>query len=785
MAETINDQTGEKPKNPYDAALDDPTLLSAMEQRDALGEEEGRAREAARAHEKRLQRVAAIGASVKRYITEAVTARESSGVEARWREDMIYYYGSADIMRTIRGVIDTAMADKGTQRQGNSAERTTRSTISVNITRPKVNAAFSRMSDMLLPVDDRNFAIEETPKPELGVEENADPNELTAAPDQTGAVVTNAQRIAAIREAAKKAAAGMQREIDDNLTECDYNSEARKLLFQAACLGTGIIKGPVPAEHTERAWRKEGGEWKMDMVNNVVPESRCVNIWNAYPDPAAGGIPRNMRYFVEADEYNTRMLRSLRNQPGYLTDQIDLCLRERPAAVTRQKSQTQIVDGSYTPMDHEMYTVYIVTCEMTKGEIEELGVEGLGGKTETLDDAGNVTHCKYHPCPEANLQDPIGAIVVMCNDRPIKAYLNPLASGDLGYDIFCYEPVHGQMFGLGVSYLLRSPQRVMSTTWRMIMDNAALTVGGFVVIERDGIEPADENWNLYGGKVFYKTQRFNNGQGGKVEDAFKVFNMDSRLNELEAIIRLAMQFAEDETSLPSLMEGQQGAAPDTVGGMTLLMNSANTILKVIAKRFDDCITRPHIRRYYEWHMLHNPDPDIKGDFNVLARGSSHLVVRDLARQSLVGFMQYSTIPHLAIFFKNGGYNGLRKSAESNHLTPDDLLVSEEEAPQVWQNYQKAMAAAAQAKGGDGGAAQVAQSRIEFEREKLSREMEDRERQRMHEQNMAIAKYAHEQQITIEQAKKDMASLLLKEQGANTRQANEMAYAHDSPRQQGI
>jgi hypothetical protein len=328
------------------------------------------------------------------------------------------------------------------------------------------------------------------------------------------------------------------------------------------------------------------------------------------------------------------------------------------------------------------------------------------------------TKRQYRACPEDQREEPVGACVVICNGKPIQAFINPLRSGDLGYDIFTYEPVHGQMFGLGVAYLLRSPQRVLSTAWRMVMDNAALTVGGLVVIERDGIEPADGNWSLYGGKVFHKTTSF--GKGGKVEDAFKVYNMESRLQELEKIIQLAMKFAEDETSLPSLMEGNQGHAPDTVGGMTMLMNNSNTVLKVLAKRFDDSITRPHIGRYYEWHMLYNPDPTIKGDFSVAARGSSHLVVRDTMRQSLVGFMQYALAPNLAIFFKTGGYSALRKSAESNSIPPDDVLVPEEEAPKIWDDFQRAQAAAAQAAAaGKAGAQQgpdpLAEARIELEK----------------------------------------------------------------------
>lgn len=769
--------------------LDDAQLAAAMDNRDQLGILAEQAEAERKAKEARRARAQSVADKVGGYVKEAVQARENSGVERRWREDLVYYYGSLDILRSVRGVIDSALSDKATAK-GNNTERTTRSTINVNITRPKVNAAFSRLSDMLLPVDDRNFSIEHSPKPDLGSSGDTEdePGKLVAGPGQSGTVMTMEQRTEKIRKEAKKRAANMQRTIDDNLTECDYNSECRKALWQAACLGTGIIKGPVVAERTKRAWREIGNDrWDMDTQQDIVPESRWVDIWNAYPDATAGSNAKNMRYFVERDEYNARMLRALRGQPGYLTDQIDMILKETPMAVTRMRTERNVVEGSFQQGDLKTYEVFTVTCELTKGDLEDLEVQGLGGfeDEEILGPDGEVMETKRHylGCPENQLEDPIGACVVICNGKPIQAFINPLKSGDLGYDIFTYEPVHGQMFGLGVAYLLRSPQRVLSTAWRMVMDNAALTVGGLVVVERDGIEPTDGNWNLYGGKVFYKTTKFANGAGGKVEDAFKVYNMESQLEQLERIIQLALKFAEDETSLPSLMEGNQGAAPDTVGGMTLLMNSANTVLKMLAKRFDDCITRPHISRYYEWHMLHNPDPTIKGDFNVMARGSSHLVVRDLQRQSLIGFMQYSSQPHLAIFFKTGGYDGLRKVAESNSITPDDVLIPEEEAPKVWQQFQAAQAAAAQAQ--SGGAQQTPPPDNEW-RITIAREAnESKERIAALQRDIKLMEFAHEKGITLADAQREMAAITIKERGADSRQARELAHAAQSPTHQGI
>jgi hypothetical protein len=107
-----------------------------------------------------------------------------------------------------------------------------------------------------------------------------------------------------------------------------------------------------------------------------------------------------------------------------------------------------------------------------------------------------------------------------------------------------------------------------------------------------------------------------------VQKAFWVFEVQSHQAEIAAIIDLAQKFADEETSLPQIAQGEQGTAPDTVGGMSILMNSANTVLRRIVKQYDDEVTRPHIRRYYDWNMQYNEDEEIKGDFEIDARGSS-------------------------------------------------------------------------------------------------------------------------------------------------------------------
>jgi hypothetical protein len=94
-----------------------------------------------------------------------------------------------------------------------------------------------------------------------------------------------------------------------------------------------------------------------------------------------------------------------------------------------------------------------------------------------------------------------------------------------------------------------------------------------------------------------------------------------------------------------LLQGQFGAAAttDKVGIAQIMNNNGSTVLRRIARTFDDRITEPHIGRYYEWLLLYGPD-DAKGDFTIDARGSSALVERDMQAQTLVQLVGMSLQP---------------------------------------------------------------------------------------------------------------------------------------------
>ena len=126
-----------------------------------------------------------------------------------------------------------------------------------------------------------------------------------------------------------------------------------------------------------------------------------------------------------------------------------------------------------------------------------------------------------------------------------------------------------------------------------------------------------------------------------VRAAFSAFVVPSVQAEMMNIINFSLKMAEDTTGMPAMLQGIKGDAPETLGGMQMQNNNATSVLRRLAKRFDDYMTRPHIGRYFDWMMQYDDDDSIKGDLEVEVRASSALVERDAQQQFLMQMLNAS------------------------------------------------------------------------------------------------------------------------------------------------
>lgn len=574
--------------------------------------------------------IEALGGVLLEKRTEAQNWRAQSGIEQDWQEDEEFYQAIDRANPEGESNVGKPVSPDGGAVNG-PVKAAGRSSVFIPITRAYVDGAAARVADMLLPNDDAPWQIKATPIPNAQrVQAQPVDNPATAAPAVLQPVaqgmamagmdagtapeqpITSRQALGAMSEE-EKAAERANEVITDWLVECQWHAETRKAIEDSALLGTGILKGPFPVQRKSFKYEK-GPDGRHQLVEKVeiVPITRRVNPRNFWTDPAGGEDHQAGSYVWELDNIGSRQLRKLLEDDSYIPEKILQCLKEGPAG----KSGSDRPDSSAWQVDvgatFPLWYFY--------GDIDKRTMVAAGIAPEDL--------------PEGD-DDAVAvpAMVIMCNDHVIKVAQAHLDAGGFPYDMFPWQRRPGIPWGKGVARQVRTPQRMLNAAVRAEMDNGALTSGPLYAIRKGWIVAIDgNNATLTPRKGFYMTEQA--PPQAKIQDAISFTNIQSAIAELERLIDRAMRFAEDATGLPMLMQGQQGDSTTTATGMTILNNNGSTVLRRIARTFDDHITEPHIRRYYFWLMANAGHDDAKGDFQIDARGSTYLVDRDLQAQTM-------------------------------------------------------------------------------------------------------------------------------------------------------
>jgi len=602
------------------------------------------------------ERLRVFGVRLQSKANDQVQRRYS--IDERWLDDLRQFNGQYDKVTAA-----TLAASGGSK-------------LFVNITRNKVNAAEARLIDILFPTDDRNWGIQPTPVPYLSkIAKDEDPvqNE-DGSPFVTdeGVQVEKRDIAQGVLEEARERSNGMQDEIEDQLNETNYNSVNRDMVHDAVLYGTGILKGPVILGKTRQKWSEvvdDQGQVAqvIEIVEDLKPGAERVDPWDFFPDMQARSID-DAEFIFQRHYMSKKALRDLADKPGFLRTQISEVLKQDAdnshTATHLQEMQSM---AGISSMDNRRFEVWEYHGPVDKDDLIAAGVE----------------------VDEDDVFTDYNGVVWFSENRVIKAVINPADTGEMPYCVFNWEGDDTTIFGVGIPFLMRSSQKVLNATWRMLMDNAGLSVGPQTVINSQVVRPADGNWRLTPHKVWELTDK-----NGSVNNVFGSFEINSHMTELIALFQYARQIADEETALPQIAQGEQGSATDTASGMSMLMNSANTMLRRVVKNFDDDVTRPFIKRMYDWNMQFNPKEDVKGDFCIDARGTSSLLVKEQQAVNLMNLMNISASPLLEPLTNTAAL--YRKVVSSMQIEADEIVKSTEEIELETQKMQQQMEAQQQA-----------------------------------------------------------------------------------------
>ena len=440
------------------------------------------------------------------------------------------------------------------------------------------------------------------------------------------------------------AAKKMQKKIHDQLEEAHASKQLRSTAFEMALFGNGIMKGPFAVDKEYPNW---DGEGEYNPTIKTVPSTSHVSVWNFYPDPDANSMDE-AQYVIERHKMSRSQLRSLKKRP-FFRDQVIDDVIELGEGYTKKYWEDDLRDYT-TDYDIERFEV-----------LEYWGVVDR----DTLENA-NVD------IPEdAGVLDELQANIWFCNNRILRAVINPFKPANIPYYSVPYELNPYSFFGVGIAENMDDTQTLMNGFMRMAVDNAVLSGNLLIEIDETNLVPG-QDMSIYPGKVF----RRQSGAPGQAIFGTKFPNVS---NENMQLFDKARVLADESTGFPSFAHGQTGVAGvgRTASGISMLMNAAAGGIKTVIKNVDDYLLAPLGKAMFSFNMQFDFDDEIKGDLEIKARGTESLMANEVRSQRLMQFLQIASNPALAPFAKFPYV--IREIAKSMDLDPEKVTNSMEEA----------------------------------------------------------------------------------------------------------
>lgn len=547
-----------------------------------------------------------------------------------------------------------------------------RSRAFIRLNRAKVKSIDARMTDMLFPAGDRNWSIEATPIPELDMETMAP--EIEAILSRDGQLDEEAL-LEAVHEVAQERAAAMESQIEDYLAEFNYTEEAREVLHSGHLFGTGIIKGPFVVERTTRRYTRQPGPdgkpaFALTIKSELLPVAKAVPIWNVYPDPYARSA-QDCEFIWERNIVARHEIRRLADDPRFDGDAIRQYLRDNP-------------DGDVRDMTPFEYELLHASKEDDKGARAHTRKYALLERWGYID--GKFLQEAGIDVPEDMLDVEAEAVVWMLGSKVIRIAQSVLPQGSIPYKFYYFEKDSYSIWGRGICSINRWPQQLFNAAIRMMVDNGAITSGPQIEVNADLMEDEDDLTKLVPFRVWVRR-----GRGVEAQHpALRVYDLGSRTQEFMAMAKTFADLSDEVTALPKFTYGQPGAgASKTVGGLSMLMGQANIALKDNVKNWDEGITTPLIADFYHYEMNHGTNEAAKGDYQVVARGASSLIAKEVRSQALEQFAATTANPIDAPTIKRVDLN--RERAKALDLPADTIVVTDEEIEEENQKDQMIVA----------------------------------------------------------------------------------------------
>ena len=589
-------------------------------------------------------------------------ARDRRLAELKWMRNLRQYLGvyDPDIERTLPA---------------------SRSRAYPRITRVKCISMLSRIMNLMFPGNERNWELKASPSPDMDPQDVAQAvQQMMQQRQQAGLETTVTQELVdhAIQDLADSRAEQLSRIIDDQLQEiggdqtADYITLNRKVAMSGIRYGAGVLRGPYVREVRKTSWQQvEGGQYQPVPITLYKPQYDFLPIWDFYPDMSGSSLPGD-GYFVRMVMSRSE-LRRLSRRPGFFEDQIKAYLKRDTT-------------GNYKAREYETELRSMGTRANTNDAPSD-----PQGKYEVIAWYGPISAKKLvsvgAEVPKGMMADDVEAELWLVDGQVIKADINPWRK--MGVEVrtvhtFVFDEDETSPVGNGLPNVVRDSQMSVCAATRMALDNASVTCGPNLELNTNLLRTDQDMTSIEPYKIWY---RDDDGPSAQFP-AVRALSIDGHLGELQALVAMFMQFADVETFIGPATGGDTSQMPSepmrTAAGASMLRGDAALPFKDIVRNFDG-FTQSVIESLVQFNRKFNPSLAPAGDYNVIARGATSLIAKEVRGMQIDMLSQTLTE-------EERDHIDERKFVKAKFAVRDmeDMLVPESEAKQRKDSRGQAM-----------------------------------------------------------------------------------------------
>lgn len=545
------------------------------------------------------------------------------------------------------------------------------SEIYMMLTATKAWGAKAWIREVLLPPDDDPFGVDPTPIPDLpeeihgAIRQRLEQDAMMAM--QAGMPVTpelfqqvqeklEAKVLAETQRLAKERATAMEAKIKDAFEEGSWKKALSDFISNVVDYPCGFIKGPILRR--KRTMKYAGADFVV--TETIKPEWEAPDPFDMYPMPGVKTIQDGGLF--ERHRLTRRDLHELIGVPGYDEAAIREVLREHR-------------EGGLQ--------------EWLTGTLDTVRAAAQGENTATHGETDTIDALEYWGSVPGSMLLEWGLTVEEVPDQEaefdvcawligrhvIKVALNYHPLGDKPYGKASYYELPNSFWGKDLPFLIKDIQQICNAAARALANNMGIASGPQGVVNVDLLAEGQDMTNIYPWKLWQTTT----DKTGSNRPPVEFFNIPSNAQELLGIYEKFARYA-DDFSIPAFAYGSDAAAGagKTATGLSMLMGAASKVLKAVISNIDAGGISPMVHNIWLHLMRYDPDPSIKGDIAIVARGPSALIQRELIQVRRQEFLGATANPLDAqIIGIEGRAALLREQVRALDMPVDDIVPPED------------------------------------------------------------------------------------------------------------